>query len=238
MSKVTQQNIAVVSQTPQLKFSDLQGMCAAHQKQLANDYFPIWKRPTNVIAVKSKSAIPHGFWPAYVRDDIGEPGAAGYHTNENNQPVIYIQFDGDNTSLTLSHEGLETASDSQGNKLIKVTLPKVGPVMMLCEIGDPCEEKFYMVDGFKMSDFLRPAWYGYDDQDPPGSKLTFLNTIKTPCSLIRGGYFSYLTPDGTWWQQTWFSGSRPKTVNLGKDEGRKPDQSLREWIDQITSKRK
>ena len=236
MSRIIQ-NIAYVTQTPHLKFKDLQGMVAAWQSQLTNDYLPVWGRRTNVIAVKSKSAIPHGFWPAYVKDDIGEPGAAGYHTDENNQPVIYVQWNGmDETSITGSHENLETASDPQGNKLIKVNLPGVGPAMMLCEIGDPCEALSYKINGFSVSDFLRPAWYGYDEQDPPGSKLTFLDSIKTPCTLIRDGYFSYLTPDGNWHQQTWFSGNSPTTVDLGPDAAREPDQSLREWIDQLTRK--
>lgn len=217
--------IAVVSQTKQLAFSQAQDMCAAVDEQLSLDAYPIWGRRTHVLAVKDAKSIPQGYWPAYIQDDIHEPGAAGYHSDRNNQPIIFVQYDGDNTSLTLSHECVETIPDPFGNRLINVSHPTLGAIQILCEICDPPEEVSYLKKGIKCSDFILPEWY--DSTPGAMSTYSFTGACKTPLTLLPGGYFSFIQK-GKWKQATLFSGAKPVIRTLGK-----PDATLmlREWVD-------
>ncbi len=230
-----QQNIAVTSMTHQLRFEDLQRMVAAVQKQLTRDYYPVWQRPTNVVAVRWGDPWPHGYWHAYIKDSIGAPGASGYHTDKNRQPQIFVQWNGfENTAITLSHECLEAATDPFGNRLITANLPGIGACSVLAEIADPPEAESYLIDGVPVSDFITPEWY--DSEKLPGVRYSFLDRIERPCSLIYGGYVSYIKPGGEWEQQTWFDGSSPAVRSLGSAEmGRFASESLREWIDRVTT---
>lgn len=231
MSKFNQQ-IGVVSQTAQLPFGEVQRICEAIDRQMVEHHYPAWGRTTRVTAFESLDKIPIGFWPAVIKDDIGEPGASGFHSDNNNQPFIEVQFTGDDTSVSLSHECLEIAPDPFGNRLIVANLPSIGECHVLCEIGDPCERQTYEIDGVKVSDFILPEWYDAEKTD--GVKYTYLNSIDWPCTINEGGYCSFIDTDGQWGQITWFSGHQPITRNFSDTEDRLPDENLREWIDRVT----
>lgn len=222
-------HIGVVSQTKKLTMSDLGDICAAIDEQLALDVYPIWGRRTHITAFKTVKDIPKGYWPALIMDDIHEPGAAGFHTDKNNQPQIFVQYDGDNTALTLSHEAVETPPDPFGNRLITVMHPTLGQIQILCEICDPPEAISYLRKGIQVSDFIKPEWY--DAKATKGLTYSFTGACKTPLSLLSGGYYSFVQK-GKWKQATWFSGTKPAIRVLGK-----PDESkmLREWVDRETA---
>ncbi len=101
-------HFAAVSQVSpsELSFSGLQDMCEGIDLQLHEDAQPIWGRRTHILPFRNVKEIPKGMWPALIQDNIHEPGAAGFHTDVNNQPRIFVQFSGETTSITLSHECL------------------------------------------------------------------------------------------------------------------------------------
>lgn len=222
-------HIAVVSQTNRMTFADVGDICAAIEDQLALDVFPIWGRRTHIAAFKDAKSIPHGHWPALIQDNIHEPGAAGFHTDKNNQPVIFVQYAGEDTALTLSHEAVETPPDPFGNRLISVVHPELGAIQILCEICDPPEAVSYERRGVKVSDFIKPEWY--DTAAKVGMTYSFNGACKTPLSLVKGGYFSFIQK-GRWRQATWFGGSKPSVRNLGRLDETK---MLREWVDGQTA---
>lgn len=227
MSKI-ENHVAVVSLTKKLSFSQVQDMCAAIEDQLALDVYPIWGRRTHIDAFKNQKSIPHGHWPALIQDDIHEPGAAGFHTDKNNQPIIYVQYDGDETAVTLSHEAVETPPDPFGNRLISVNHPQLGPIQILCEIADPPEAVTYERRGIKISDFIKPEWY--DTEPKVGMTYSYTGACKTPLTLLPGGYYSFVQKK-RWKQMTYF-GSKPIVRTLGKVDETK---MLREWVDHETA---
>src|SRR5262249_1031572 len=70
--------------------------------------------------------IPLDYWPIVILDDIEEPGAAGYHTDQNGQPFALVQADS-NWVLTVSHECLEMLADPFGNRTLAGPPPQQAP---------------------------------------------------------------------------------------------------------------
>ncbi len=223
---------ALISQSAHLSFDQVKAIASAINAQLREDFTPLWGRSGQVLALASAEELPQGAWPVYIRDRLDEPGALGYHTDIHGQPVAYVQYDGDQTGVTVSHEILETMADPFGNRF---TVPrdlgkKWGVCQILLEDCDPCEAITYKKGGIDVSDFLRPEWY---DQDYiKGHKYTFLSSIDRPLRIIPGGYFSFMDRNHHWHQQTWFGGNEPIYSTLGRKQDK--TQSVREWIDQLT----
>lgn len=48
-------------------------------------------------------------------------------------------------------------------------------------------------------------------------RYSFSGAIKAPRTVLKGGYLSWVhPPTGHWWQQTFFSGTKPVFRDLGK----------------------
>src|SRR4051812_8431383 len=109
--------VALVSETEGVAFSELSRVSAALQKQAIRDLGPISEVQATVDAFGTLEDVPLGYWPIIVRDDIQTPGAAGVHEDEQGQPFALVQFD-QGWSLTASHECIEMLVDPFGNRLI------------------------------------------------------------------------------------------------------------------------
>jgi hypothetical protein len=169
-----------------------------------------------------------------VRDDIGQPGAAGVHLDNNGQPFSLIQYS-DSWSLTTSHEMLEMLGDPGGNRLVAGQSPKPdqGVVEFLVEVADPSEapENGYTVNGLLVSDFFTPHFY--DPVTAPGVRYSFTGKLDGPRKILPGGYISWHDPvSDHWWQQIWFDTDRPRFRDLGRLTARVG--SLRSAIDSRT----
>ncbi len=224
---------ALISESSRVTLAELQPVAAALQRQIAHDVAPFWQFKILVSAFQTRAEIPVGAWPLIIQDNIGEPGAAGFHTDENNQPFALIQYAPD-WSVTASHELIEMGGDPFGNTLrvgnLNQFIQPSTTVQFLQELCDPPEAHAYQVNGIKVSDFILPHFYDPDGQ--PWHKYSFLNALPGPRSIDRGGYLSYLGVDGIWYQLTWFNGPEPTIQTLGKkaDFGL-PGDSLREAVD-------
>src|SRR5258707_6231877 len=109
MSALTQ-NVALVSDTPVIDFSQVSAVAAALQKQVTRDFGPIWEVDATVGAFDMLESVPVDYLPVILRDDINQPGAARYHTDDNGQPFSLVQADA-SWPLTASHEVLEMRAD-------------------------------------------------------------------------------------------------------------------------------
>ena len=116
MSTLTNQ-VALVSDTTSVSFADVSSVAAALQKQATRDFSPLWQVNATVSAFDALESVPVDYWPVIIRDDIDQPGAAGYHTDSNGQPFSLVQAD-DQWQLTASHETLEMLADPFGNRTI------------------------------------------------------------------------------------------------------------------------
>ena len=206
MSVLTAQ-VALVSESPSVSFGDLTQVAAALQKQVTRDFGPIWQVNGTVDAFDRLESVPIDYWPVILMDDIQEPGAAGYHTDDQGQPFALVQVD-DSWPLTVSHEALEMLADPFGNRTIAGAPPPGSPapvnslkrVSYLVEVCDPCEaaQFGYTVNGILLSDFITHHYY---DRKKKSVDYSFEGNIPAPHQVLEGGYVSFGNPvDNHWYQ--------------------------------------
>lgn len=229
--------IALVSETSTVTFSSVSAVAAALQKQATRDFAPFWQVSGTVSAFDALESVPVDYWPVIVRDDIDQPGAAGYHTDDNGQPFSLVQAD-DQWQLTASHEALEMLADPFGNRTIAGAPPPQAPrpisqlkrVTYLVEVCDPCEDTqfAYGVNGQQLSDFITPHYY-----DPhgaaTGTMYSFRGNIKGPHTVLENGYVSFGNPVSNEWYQIVVTGGQAQVRDLGKLN--RNGRSLRETVD-------
>lgn len=226
--------IGVVSEVKDISCREVAIVSAALQKQVMRDFAPIWNLPATVSAFGDLEDVPIGYWPVIIRDDIGFAGAAGIHLDVDGQPFALVQAS-NAWALTASHEVLEMLADPFGNRLIagNSIKPGQGRVEYLVEVCDPSEaaEFGYTANGVLVSDFYTPNYF--DPIGAPSVRYSFTGDITEPRQVLRGGYLSWHNPvDNHWWQSTWFSGPKPKFVDLGVFDT--ITESLRSEIDKRT----
>src|SRR5829696_3883928 len=184
--------LALVSETGRVSSSELARVAAALNKQATRDITQLWGVQASVDAFSNLEDVPLGYWPMIVRDDIGFPGAAGIHLDEDGQPFALIQHS-NSWSLTASHEAVEMMVDPLGNRLIAGPSLKEdqGRVEYLVEVADPSEapEFGYTVNGILMSDFYGPQFF--DPVAAQGVRYSFTGAIKEPRQVLQGGYISW-----------------------------------------------
>jgi hypothetical protein len=222
--------LALISQSPDVTFAEAAKISAALQKQITRDYSPIWKVPATIDSFATLDDIPTGYWPIIIMDDIGFAGAAGIHLDSNNQPYALVQA-GANTPLTCSHEALEMLTDPFGNRVVASDSikPGQGRVNYLVEVCDPSEAlKYgYSVNGMLLSDFYTPSYF--NPVHNSGVQYSFTGAIKAPKQILPGGYLSWMIPEtSVWWQGVYF-GNKLTFVNKGVLSNDK--KSWREVID-------
>lgn len=231
-------NVAIVSDSPNLTFNDVGPVAAALQKQVTRDFGPLWNVQATVSAFDKLENVPVDYWPVILRDDINEPGAAGYHTDQHGQPFALVQIDS-GWDLTVSHETLEMLADPFGNRTVagappkQAKLPKgIKRVLYLVEVCDPCEaDQFaYTSNGVHVSDFITPHYY--DPSQKTSTIYSFGGNIQSPHQVLDGGYVSFGDPKTNHWYQVLVENGKAVTKSLGiiKTNGR----SLRETIDDIS----
>ncbi len=228
-------SVALVSEVDGHDPGDVARVTAALQRQAIRDFRSIWKAEATVDSFPTLEDVPLGYWPMIVRDDIGFPGAAGIHLDDQGQPFALITMS-DSWSLTASHELLEMLADPFGSRLVPGQSPKPGQgrVEFLVEVCDPSEaaQFAYTVNDVLMSDFYTPRYF--DPVRIQGARYSFTGAITAPRTILKGGYLSWHHPvSNHWWQQTWFTGSQPKFRDLGRFDAAQ-HHSLRAWIDGAT----
>lgn len=238
MSTALTAHVALVSDTDSLSLSDLSPVAAALQKQVTRDFGPLWNVNATVDAFDQLESVPVDYWPVILRDDINQPGAAGYHTDDHGQPFSLVQVD-DNWALTVSHETLEMLGDPFGNRTIAGSPPADSPdpvselerVTYLVEVCDPCEGQdfSYPVNGVQVSDFITPNYY--DPQASSGVRYSFTGSIPGPHVVLEGGYVSFGNPVDHHWYQIIVQDGQQEVRDLGVIASTN-GKSLRELVDQ------
>jgi hypothetical protein len=227
-------HVALVSETASLSLANLLPASAALQKQVTRDFGPLWSIEATVGAYAKLEDVPLDYWPVIIRDDIQTPGAAGVHEDNNGQPFALVQFS-NQWSLTTSHEVLEMLADPFGRRMVAGQSPKSGQgrVQFLVEVCDPSEDSqfSYTVNGVMVSDFYTPKFF--DPVTSPGVQYSFTGAIKEPRQVLKGGYLSWFHPPTKhFWQETFFSGTKPTFRDLGKLTA--SGQSFRSQVDRLT----
>jgi hypothetical protein len=229
-------HVALVSEmdAADLSFSELTTVSAALSKQVARDFAPIWDVNATVDPFPSLDDVPPGAWPVIIKEDIGDPSAAGFHTDQNGNPFALVQFS-PSWGLTASHEALEMLADPFGNRVVssKSPLDNKTRVEILVEVCDPSEDASfsYTIDGVTVSDFYTPRYL--DSITAPGVRYSFTGSITKARQVLKGGYISFHDLATDRWTQITFFGAKPTTVDLGKLSAA-AGQSIRAQIDRGT----
>lgn len=231
--------VALVADTATVGFSAVSKVSAALQKQASRDFGPVWDVPATVDAFETLEDVPIGYWPIIIRDDIEDPNAAGYHTDDGGQPFSLVQASS-NWPLTASHECLEMLADPFGNRTVAGAPPpqasgraaQLERVEYLVEVCDPCEShRFaYPLNGIQLSDFITPNFY--DPNGQSGVRYSFRNHLRSPHEVAEGGYISFGDPATNEWFQIVVQNGQVQTTSLGVLDTQ--GTSLREAIDRMT----
>ncbi len=83
-------HVALVSEDASIELGELMQVAAALQKQVLRDFGPVWQINADVTAFPTLESLPLDYWPIVIMDDIGAPGAAGYHDDRNGQPFSLV----------------------------------------------------------------------------------------------------------------------------------------------------
>lgn len=238
MSYAIPVHIAIVDDTKSIPHTDLARLVGSLNSQIQNDFSSIW----HVIAtVGFYPEGPSSTWAIHIQNQLDDPNALGYHTDDGNQPIAFVELTED-YSVTVSHEMLEMLADPFGNRTTSARLPagaensyarfglanQYALVQYLVETCDPPEAASYPIAGIEVSDFLLPPWY----RSAPGPGYTYSHTgaCSKPRQVADGGYVSFGTPSGEWFQ-IFNQGSRLSFSDLGKFNKEKYG-SIREWTDE------
>ena len=211
-------HVALVSETQSISFSELTRVSAALQKQALRDLGPVWSINATVDAFARLEDVPVGTWPIIIEDDINTPGAAGVHEDQDGQPFALVTS-GDGWSLTASHELIEMLVDPFGRRLTEGQSPKPGQgrVQFLVEPCDPSEatQFAYLINSVTVSDFYTPKYFSTVFN--PADQYSHTGAITKPRQVLKGGYLSWHDPvTDHWFQETFFTGNKPKFRDLGK----------------------
>jgi hypothetical protein len=230
--------VALVSTSPVVPSAKVMQISAALQKQATRDLSPIWEVSATVDAFEQLGQVPVGTWPIIIGGKV-PPGAGGFHTDDNGQPLAVVRASDDIDVLcqTCSHEMIEMLVDPFGSRFVPgdSPMPDQGRVNFLVEACDPSEaaQFGYTINNLLVSDFYTPHYF--DPVQSVGVRYSFTAAITEPRQVQKGGYLSWQEPIS----KHFFQERRINTIEPEfEDLGALTDASLtpREFIDRVTDK--
>jgi hypothetical protein len=192
-------HVALVDMSGSVPDTELAAVAGALNEQVQADVAPAWKVAATVGAYPKP---PGGTWRIELHERIDQPGAAGFHSDDQGQPFSRVALSDGEWTVTASHELIEMIVDPFASRLHMAKLledwsgPPLGPrVRYLMEPGDPCERNTYEVGGVAVTDFVIPEFYRSSET---GSRASYSHTgaVTKPLEILEGGYISFFDPDG------------------------------------------
>lgn len=236
MSYAIPVHVALCDDSGKTPMNELAAVAGALNEQVMSDFAPVWHVRATVGAYEA-DLVPPNTWALRLRDQLDEPDALGYHTDENHVPVSYIER-ASGWAQTASHELLEMLADPWGSRLHRARLPagledRYGDVGLLSEhsyvhylleVCDPPEAEGYSVGGALLSDFLLPTWYR--SNPTPSPAYSHAGNCTKPREVAPGGYVSFC--NGNHWFQA-FNWNGLQLQDIGIFDG--STATLRAWTD-------
>jgi hypothetical protein len=228
-------HVALVDDTKAIDHAQLVEVAGALNEQVQADFAPKWHVRATVGVYDE---VPPNTWGIHIQSKLDEPGALGYHTDQNHVPISYVMIT-DGWPATVSHELLEMLADPWGSRLHRAGLPagledqaqslglrtQHSYVHYLLEVCDPCEATSYEVGGVQLSDFLLPSWYRTNPALHPA--YSFASGCQFAREVSDGGYVSFCV--GNHWYQVFNQQGKLNLSDLGVFDG--STATLREWTD-------
>jgi hypothetical protein len=232
-------NVVLVDQTHEIDTVLLHSAALSLNSQVTQDLPKYWSGINATVSYAPKlAAVPKGAWPIFLVKEL-PPGEGGYHLDKKNQPFAKVIAGAADETWTIdaSHELIEMLVDPFGNRMqtsqaIAIqgdgVVDAPGTFSYLVEACDPCEANnfAYEIAGVAVSDFITPHFY--DASLTSGAQYSFKGNIERPRQLLKGGYISYVLPDGSMQQILWVEPGDPQCKNLSLGDG--AVRSLREAV--------
>lgn len=201
--------ITVINESTVLADSDVVPAISALQKQVTNDFGPIWGVDAELTIIPKGSQTPTGSWWLVILDDSDQANALGYHdlTSEG-LPMgkVFAASDltaGTSWTVTASHELLEMLADPNINLTVFVQNTNTAGLLYAYEVCDACEDDSlgYLIDNILVSDFVYPSWF--ESFRAEGStQFDRQKKMQKPFQLLAGGYIGVFNVSaGSGWQQ-------------------------------------
>lgn len=207
--------IAVINESTKITNDQVNIMCQAIQIQLNLHVLPAWNIKSGTIKYyNNKNQIPGYAWVVSILDNPTQPGALGYHSEDNDvvdafifvDPILQnggtvLEFDTNNpnqytVSATLSHEVCEMVGDRYANGFSQG--PQVAQGNMYAqELCDPVENDSYGIkvgtNNVAVSNFIFPSWFNPEAQLPQNAPFDYLHKLTGPYTMDAGGYMIVAT---------------------------------------------
>jgi len=213
LSRVTTPTIqiAVINESTVLGDDDVIPVVSALQKQVTDDFFPVWGANAELKLVAKATPPPSGSWWLVLLDDSDQANALGYHDMTSEGLPIGKVFAGSDLkagtswTVTASHELLEMLGDPNINLTVFAQNTNTAGILYAYEVCDACEDDSlaYKIDNVLVSNFVYPAWFeSFRAED--STQFDRMHKIHHPFELMAGGYigiFNVTTGSG-WTQKT------------------------------------
>jgi hypothetical protein len=222
-------HIALVPYQVSIDPSQLTRVAAALQRQVHEQFGPLWQIEATVSPFVDWNAVPADYARLIVVDHL-DSTALGVHADKDGKPYALVNGH-DSWPLVASHELLEMLADPTGH----TTRPGPSPrqdgktVEILVEVCDPCQGSrwSYPIDGIPVSDFCTPAYYSGGS-----GPWSYRGNVKAAHQVLKDGYLIWHDPAAQLWWRRDHLGSEPTDYALGPMP---PTVSfLRGHIDRIT----
>jgi hypothetical protein len=204
--------IAVVNHATAITDEDAEAGVAAMQKQVSEDFAPIWNIDAKLRLVgkdELKGSLPE-HWGLVLLDDAAQGGQLGYHElTSYGMPLATIEIGripkGHDWTHTASHELLEMLADPTADLAVYSRPDEDTHRVYAREVCDPCAayEDGYVVEGRQVANFVFPSWFHglprHRAKPDANGRHDERGLIKTPLEIRPGGYLGVFdTGTFTW----------------------------------------
>jgi hypothetical protein len=220
-------NIAVINESTVYTDQQAQQTMAALQTQWNRDMAPVWgiEDATFVWTPKGTTPPATSWWLVFL-DDSDQAGALAYHDVTNTGLPISkvfvktIQSDNSSVSVGASHECCEMAVDPT----INLSAQDPNGLFWAYEVCDPVEDDQYGYDigGVLVSDFVTPAWFGFQSS---GAPFDFQKKAGAAFAILSGGYAQ--SNNGSGWTQTTGQKARASAMVMAPPKGSRRERRTR-----------
>jgi hypothetical protein len=197
--------VGVVNASTVVSDEQLARAVPALQRQLHDDFAPVWGVDADLQAVGKGQRPPADAWTLTIEDPPAG-GAAGAPAPRDRAGGIPAgrAF----ASPAAAGPGSWTVAASR-QLLGLLVNPRVdlmvdvgeGPQRFVAnDVTQPCGPASYDVDGVAVSDFVYPAWFDAT-RVPDGARIDHLGRMERPLQILPGGSVTYLDVGGAPWRQ-------------------------------------
>jgi len=183
-------DILVVNNSRLLTTDDILPAIAAINRQVSTDFGPAW----NVGGTLYFGEAPEGAWQFSLQDSIDDAGDLGYHTLSDGRVSAIIDVAickqyGSDWRTCLGHEVLEALADPSCTRMGEGEFAS-----FILEVADPVEEDSYAIDGIPVTNFVLPAYFGFN-----GNRFyDRMGVLSAPAPALRPGGYQMRLINNAW----------------------------------------